>query len=76
MNSDYLIRKNKKNEILELYKKYNNESSEKYINKSFYPLDLSNTTSKEYKLYLQYKGLTPPSQDMKNAFKNASVSIP
>lgn len=45
-------------------------------NDSFYPLIVSKTFSKDYKLYLQYKGIESPSNNMKEAFKNANIDLP
>ena len=41
-----------------------------------YPLDMSNTNSKDYKLYLEYKGLVKPSCNMVKAFNHANVKLP
>ena len=43
---------------------------------SAYPLDMSDTNSKEYKLYLQYKGIVKPSDNMVKAFNRANVKLP
>jgi hypothetical protein len=48
--------------------------SKQYL--SVYPLDMSDPNSKEYKLYLEYKGLVAPSEKTVEAFNRANVELP
>lgn len=43
---------------------------------SAYPLDMTNENSKDYQLYLEYKGLREPSDKTIEAFKNANIELP